>query len=327
MGLNTSFTMESLKRLVRNYFGFPKSQTYGLLILIPMIFVILLLPNLYKGLTQIEYDKFESDKALLDSLISEWNENLNTPKVDAGFNADIVLFNFNPNSSSIEELVSLGLEQRLANRLINYRNAGGNFSVKDDLKKIYGFPSSLFESLRPYILLPDKLPESNERRRVQITETDMEESLKETNVNQRRSEKVEALMFTIDINTADSLAFRKLRGIGPVYSSRIVKFRAIVGGFNSVGQIKDVFGISDSLFQSFEHQLLVSPAFKPIQININLASFKEINAHPYISFEQTKEIMNGKSKYGKYRSPADLQMLSLFDSLQIVKLTPYLIFK
>ena len=314
--------MEYLKRLVRNYFGFSKSQTYGLLILIPLIFALLVLPNLYRDITQLEYDKFANDQIMLDSLVKEWNQNILEPSKSSEAKPEIQLVDFDPNQATVEELIGLGLAEFLAKRVVNYRNAGGRFQVKDDLKKIYGFPNTLFETIRPNILLPDELPKNDFTPRKPITE-EKEVPTKPKSI----VKEVEEPMFLIDVNTADSIEFRKLRGIGPAYSGRIVKFRALLGGFHSIDQVKDVFGISDSLYQSFEQHLTLSSNFTPSQININLASFKEINAHPYISYEQTKEIVNGKSKFGKYRSPADLQKLPLFDSLQIVKLTPYLKFQ
>ena len=316
--------MLNLKRLARNYFGFSKTQTNGFMILSPLIFALLFTPNIYRKLTEVEYNEFDSDKRQLDSLVALWNNSVK-PKVEkeAVPEINIRLTSFDPNIASTEELMGVGLDERLASRIGNYINAGGGFKVKSDLKRIYGFPDSLYLVLEQYIQLPNELPKRTSKDKEPFERPSNKESLyEEVEVNASLPE-----LFVLDINEADSIDFQKLRGIGPAYSSRIVKFRQLLGGFNNIDQIKEVFGVSDSLYQSIASQLSVKEVFTPVQININLATFKEINAHPYISYEQTKEIMNAKSKYGKFKSPADLSRLTSFDSIQIVKLTPYLQFQ
>ena len=317
--------MLRLKRLVRNYFGFSKTQTNGFMILAPLIFVLLFVPGFYRNLTEVEYNEFDSDKVQLDSLVALWSSNEKT-----GITRRVIpetsfrLTFFEPNKANQEQLIALGIDQRLANRIGNYVNAGGSFKVKSDLKRIYGFSDSLYQVLEPYIQLPNELsyPKNKVKESFEKFSNSEPQPFKEA----EGSSSVESF-FVLDINEADSIDFQKLKGIGPTYSSRIVKFRQLLGGFHHVDQIKDVYGISDSLYQVLEAHFIVNAAFKPQQIKINLATFKEINAHPYISYEQTKEIMDAKSRYGKFRSPADLSRLTSFDSIQIVKLTPYLEFQ
>ncbi|KOF01703.1 hypothetical protein OB69_15215 [Roseivirga seohaensis subsp. aquiponti] len=315
----------NIKRLVRNYFGFSKTQTNGFMVLTPLMFVLLFVPGIYRNVTEIEYNEFDSDKRQLDSLVGLWRNNMK-PSLEKKVLPDvnIRLTFFEPNTATQEELMGVGLDQRLASRIYNYRTAGGSFKVKSDLKRIYGFPDSLYQVLEKYIQLPDELPQPKVKV-AQPSEKPVKRERKLYSVEKESALELES--FILDINKADSLELQKLRGIGPAYSSRIVKFRQLLGGFSSIDQVKEVFGITDSLYQSIAPQLRVDEAYQPVQININTATFKEINAHPYISYEQTKEIMNTKSKYGKFRSAEDLKRLSLFDSIQIVKLIPYLQFQ
>lgn len=62
---------------------------------------------------------------------------------------------------------------------------------------------------------------------------------------------------TIDINTADTTAFIALPGIGSKLANRIVSFRSKLGGFNSVEQIREVYGLKDSVFQLIYPMLTV----------------------------------------------------------------------
>lgn len=55
---------------------------------------------------------------------------------------------------------------------------------------------------------------------------------------------------TIDLNRATAADLEALPGIGPVLAARIVDHRERVGGFTSVGQLRDVPGIGEKTFQS-----------------------------------------------------------------------------
>ncbi|NJK83456.1 MAG: helix-hairpin-helix domain-containing protein, partial [Saprospiraceae bacterium] len=60
-------------------------------------------------------------------------------------------FAFNPNTASAAELRELGLPDRVAKTIINYRNKGGKFRRAEDLKKIYGLTPADYERLAPYL--------------------------------------------------------------------------------------------------------------------------------------------------------------------------------
>ena len=111
-----------------------------------------------------------------------------------------------------------------------------------------------------------------------------------------------------------------------MYSNRIVKFRRALGGFASINQIAEVYGISDSLYQNIKSRLVLD-SVELVRIPINTASFKEINRHPYISYEQTKALFNAKSKVGKFKTIQDLIELEIFDSLSAFRLNDYLDFR
>jgi hypothetical protein len=60
------------------------------------------------------------------------------------------------------------------------------------------------------------------------------------------------------------------------------------------------------------------------KIDLNTAGFKEINAHPYISFEQTKAIFKLRSKQ-KIEGTSQLIEAGIFSEEEIKKIRPYLI--
>jgi DNA uptake protein ComE-like DNA-binding protein len=127
----------------------------------------------------------------------------------------------------------------------------------------------------------------------------------------------------IEINIADSSALDKLPGIGPAFAHRIIKYRCILGGFYSLNQLYEVYGIKPETIRKIEKYLVID-TFKIQKIAINTAGFKEINAHPYISYEQTKAICKRRSKQ-KFESLIQLTEAGIFSVDELEKIRPYLI--
>lgn len=133
---------------------------------------------------------------------------------------------------------------------------------------------------------------------------------------------------SISLNETDTAEWKKVPGIGSAYSARIIKYRDMLGGYISINQLKEVYGISDEMFNDIapfirEEDFDIGSCEK---ININQLEFKEILAHPYINYEQTKAIVNLRRRTGPITSTSQLAMLEEFTSEDIERITPYIEF-
>ncbi|NLX41422.1 MAG: helix-hairpin-helix domain-containing protein [Bacteroidales bacterium] len=63
-------------------------------------------------------------------------------------------FVFDPNTVTLEELVRLGLSERQAEVILNYRSKGGSFRRKEDFAKMYVVSDTLYQRLEPFIDIP-----------------------------------------------------------------------------------------------------------------------------------------------------------------------------
>jgi len=127
----------------------------------------------------------------------------------------------------------------------------------------------------------------------------------------------------IEINSADSAALDRLPGIGPVLAQRILKYRRILGGFYAFNQLSEVYGLKPETISKIEKYIKIDTA-KIEKIAINNDSFKKVNAHPYISYEQTKAIFKLRSSQ-KIESITQLKNAGIFSEEEIKKITPYLV--
>ena len=127
----------------------------------------------------------------------------------------------------------------------------------------------------------------------------------------------------IDINTASAEELTALYGIGPVLSGRIVKFRQALGGFVSVNQIADTYGLEPEVFSSIKNQLVLeSKGVK--QLNINTANQQTLGGHPYISDGLAKQMINYREKVKLFETDEDVKSLYFVDEELFRKLKPYI---
>src|SRR5699024_4378830 len=128
---------------------------------------------------------------------------------------------------------------------------------------------------------------------------------------------------SIDINKADSAEWRRIYGIGPVLSARIVRFRHALGGFYKIDQISEVYNLPDSTFQHIKDRLYISNLSLK-KLNINKASVKELKSHPYINFRLASSITAFREMHGTFDSLSELKELQLVNDEIYRKIAPYL---
>ena len=220
-------------------------------------------------------------------------------------------FEFDPNTLSKDSLIMLGFSEFVATNIIKYRHKGGSFKSMDDLSKIYGMESKLLTELKPYIKFPPQ--------HKPIETADKKEN--KGRFSSGKSNKVEIV--SVDINKANKEEFMQLKGIGEVLSQRIIRFREKLGGFYSVDQLKDVYGLEDSVIL-FNREYLRIDNMKLEKIRINQLDFKSLLKHPYIDYEMTKSIINYRREHGAFDNYEDLKKIYMLDKVKLENLKPYL---
>ena len=306
------------KNSLRDYFSFSRGEQCAIFILLAVILILNILPHFLSWTKRSAPDDFKIFEAAMAGLEEAKDSsapiaNANRKKKDIPAFSPDSLFPFDPNMISVQDWQKLGLSARTAEVIRHYLSAGGKFYRKEDLKKIYGFPASAYQRLAPYVHIrkEDALDAHN------VDSVGVSSSLGKEGTGKYSGDRV------IDINAADSAAWEHLRGIGPVLSARIVRFREKLGGFYSISQLAEVYGLPDSVFQRLKQQLKISKvALK--KININTATVDELKSHPYIGSRLAASIKAFRDQHGPFRSPDDLKQIALVDDQIYRKLAPYL---
>lgn len=126
----------------------------------------------------------------------------------------------------------------------------------------------------------------------------------------------------LDINLADSSDFRQLKGIGSVLSSRIIRFRNRLGGFHSVSQLEEVYGIKPELIRILEPSLILHSSWH--RMDLNSATESDLNRHPYFNYKQVDAIIRYRTQHGRFASVDELNKLPMLTPDWIIKVEPYL---
>ncbi len=204
---------------------------------------------------------------------------------------------FDPNVALPEELSRFGFSHFQISNIIHYRERGGIFTNPHDVLKIYGIDSSFFLSVLKHIKIKEEF---------------------ECYIDEELLPKV-----CVELNTADSLDLVKLRGIGPVYASRILKYRDLLGGFYSTDQLLEVYGFPEETYTALKEYFSVD-TFKVEKLRINFVEYSDLIRHPYMKKESVQTILNYRQNRGPFFFKEQILNMGLLDSVSYVKISPYL---
>ena len=303
--------------MFQSYFGFTKKELNGILILCILVMFILIFPWVYSQFKNPEVHNFENFdldmKEFLASGTAKTSESYNSVRNNVE-NAELnsSYFYFDPNGLEESAWRKLGLSGRQIKVIKNYESKGGKFYSKEDLKKMYSISERKYQQLEPYIRI------ISDRKQVKAYTP----SYSQNNSKKAYQSKTQYLK-VVELNTADSTELETLRGIGPAFSSRIVKYRNRLGGFYKKEQLLDVYGFDSAKFEGLKNQVSVDP-LSIQKINLNTATFDELKRHPYLSYKQMNAIFQYRMQHGSYQSLEDLRKIAIIDEEILRKIEPYL---
>ena len=314
-----------MKKLLREFFFLRKGERRALLLVMLLLAasVVFRMNLAYRPLPEreLDLDFHERMKKLYTELIMAgeqeererqlererlWTEGREMRSKRLEVVDELKLFHFNPNAISEDSLRLMNLPGYVAENIVRYRNAGGQFRSAEELGKIYGLDSAIYRKILPYVRISDERRFKSERR-----------------VNQRSAYTIIDTMVVIGLNEADSSMLTMIPGIGPTFSMRIIKYRDLLGGYHDPGQLLEVYGMDSARYNSvMQHCVVDSSNLRCI--DLNRASFKELISHPYISRSETYAIPQYRSFTDRINHPDELKINQIVDQERFRRLAPYL---
>ena len=222
---------------------------------------------------------------------------------------EILLFPFNPNTLTLDSFLLLGVPERNARILINYREKGGTFRNADDIRSVYGWRDADHDRLAEWMkfpVVPNHTPDLRDRRA------------------QPGSKPAHPKPASIDINAADETQWQQIRGIGPYYAQRILRFREALGGFHNIEQVSQTYRLPDSVFQAIRPFLTID---RPVtKIDINTVTAEELAKHPYINKREAYALVAYRQQHGPFGATSELDLVRALGDSTGAKMKPYLYF-
>jgi competence ComEA-like helix-hairpin-helix protein len=304
------------KKFIRDYLRFSRRDRIGIISLLCLVLIVYLLPFFYSHSPhRFPISQSPELSQALDSLQSRETGQEDEPSYSSyspliheqdpqeTYRAG-ELFSFDPNTLSSEGWQRLGLPSRTVRTIMNYRNKGGRFRQPSDLQKVWGLPPGFYERVKDHISITPQ------------------QQLFPPSPN-REMPKPERRTAAVNINSADTSAFIALPGIGSKLAFRIISFRDKLGGFYSVDQVAETFGLPDSTFRKIKPYLVLDNL--PVKkLSINTATVDELKSHPYIRWNLAKAIVAYRQQHGKFNSLDELKKISLIAEAAYEKMKAYL---
>lgn len=126
-----------------------------------------------------------------------------------------------------------------------------------------------------------------------------------------------------NLNTADSLDLVQLYNIGPTFARRIVRYRALLGGFVDKQQLWEIHGMDSVRYNDIAPHLYANPADIQ-QIDLNSTTIDQLKRHPYLDYYQAKAIVQWRDAAGPYLSIEDILKIPIIDNQTYTHIAPYL---
>ncbi|WP_326936781.1 ComEA family DNA-binding protein [Flavobacterium sp. PL11] len=233
-------------------------------------------------------------------------------QVDSMKNIDKIkdkkIYLFNPNFITDYKGYKLGLSVAEIDRLLEFRKTNKYVNSAEEFQQVTQISDSLLKEISPLFKFPDWI-------------TNKKPFKKFENYNVQAFAKKEKTV-AIDINTATKEDLIKIYGIGEALSMRILKQRDILGGFISMEQMNDVWGLSPEVIENLNlnFKITTPPIIK--KIDINNASLKELSQFYYFKYPLAREIITYRSMNGDFKNIEDLTKIKGFpvDKAKIITL-------
>jgi DNA uptake protein ComE-like DNA-binding protein len=321
-------------RGVKDYLSFTRRERRGVFIIIFVGASILFFAAIFQPKQQkLNKDDFAKDIAQLKISIdtsvayakhynADERDDYFQPKRNDNYNANVKgeLFTFDPNTIDAAGWKKLGLRDKTIATIEKFRAKGFKFRKADDIRRVYGLKPDEASRLIPFIHIAGK-EESNAIPSANAYASE-KKAFTPTSYTSKSSDAFKPKI--IDVNEADTSAFISLPGIGSKLAFRIVNFRDKLGGFYSVNQVAETYGVPDSTFQMIKPRLKCSEASLK-KININQADINELKSHPYIRYNFGNAIINYRKQHGDYKSVEDIRQINIISEDVFNKISPYLV--
>ncbi len=241
---------------------------FGIIGLLQALYFFVDYNSVSKG--EIGKSKWLANQSLIDSLKNK----------KATYTAKI--YPFNPNFITDFKGYKLGMSVAEIDRLLAYRKLNKYVNSTEEFQKVTHVSDSLLQIISPYFKFPDWVKNNN---------SNFKSFQNKSLINNE-------VIKILDINQATKEDLMKIYGIGNGISERIIKQKEAYGGFVSMEQMEEIWGLSPEVIQKLKSHFKISIIPNVKKLNINNASVKELTYFHNFGYPLAKEIVTYRTMKG-----------------------------
>ncbi|AZQ43645.1 helix-hairpin-helix domain-containing protein [Nonlabens ponticola] len=274
----------------KSLFLFHRRQQRGIFVLV-IILVILLGFKWYQSQQPLE------PLAIVDN--SKFQKQVDSLKQIAARKRDTI-YPFNPNYITDYRGYKLGLSVQELDRLSRFRESGDFINSTAQFQQVTQVNQQWLDSISPYFKFPAWVTQKSQPRYS----------------NNYRAIKV------MDINRATADDLKKVYGIGPALSGRIIKERERLGGFIDFMQVRGVYGLSDSTMIKVKESFTLSPKSGFKKMALNTATSDELLSVPYFNDYLVDALLKQRALRERFNNWDEVMLTSRFpqEKLSLIQL-------
>ncbi|MFN0031829.1 MAG: ComEA family DNA-binding protein [Flavobacteriales bacterium] len=318
----------SWKNRFQDWLEFTTAERKGIFVLIALLVVLMIYnyaaPYIFQAdLTDISQHKTEIEAwlAKAESQQSSSQTDFTSLALQRDKRAGQELFLFNPNTATDEDWKKLGFSEKQIGSIRKYMSKAGDFKIKSDLSKVFVISAEAYEMLYPYINLPEGL--SSTQHETSMYNSYSKDSASTWNKSGVAYAKPDYSNLKIELNSADTTSLKKLKGVGSFIARKIIESREKFGGFYSVDQLEGVYRMTPELIDSIRPNLLVDVNLIR-KINVNTATFDQLNNHPMIDRSQANGLIAYRNMHGPFKTLEGIKKCVMIDDAAYEKVKWYL---
>lgn len=293
--------MKQFHSWFKNNFGYSRKEISGTIVLLLLLFSGFFLEHAYDYLMYASKPQAGAgDAAALEAWLAEikWEKAAPDDEAIEPIQRLANLRAFDPNAVDGEFLKRINMPGFAASNWEKFLKGGGRFYKKTDLLRIYGLDSALYGQLEPFLEI-----RGYEKR-----------AAEPAHPAEVRLASVSAAK--LEINQATAADLQKVKGIGAVFSERIVKYREALGGFRSRNQLASVYGIKPEVLTELWKMFELDSTRCCRTLDLNTVSFDSLRKHPYLRYNQARALVAYREQHGPFRSWEEVAQVKIIpDSL------------
>ena len=282
------------------FFDFTRAQRVGILVLCGLIIA---LQTIYYT---VNFQSNDNEKMVKEVWLPIQNQ---TDSSSTKSTYKKKIYPFNPNFITDFKGYQLGMSTAEIDRLLAFRQQKKFVNSAKEFQEVTKVSDSLLKVISTNFKFPDWVNNKSNA------------ALNYKNGTFEKKGKLPIL----DINQATKEDLMKVNGIGNALSERILKQKEVFGGFVSMEQMSDIWGLSPEVIEKLQTNFVVKNIPNINKIAINKASLKELSQFYYFKYPLVKAIVTYRSMNGMIKIE-DLSKINGFPLEKIKIIALYLEF-